>query len=48
MDTLKEHQGAKPGSATELSDERWTIAREIAVKVANIATRLGESREGLR
>ncbi len=41
VDILKEHRGAKPGSATELSDEGWTIAREIAVKIAETAGRCG-------
>jgi uncharacterized metal-binding protein len=45
MDVLKDHRGAQPGSATELSDEGWAIAREIAAKVADAAVRLREGRE---
>jgi hypothetical protein len=48
METLKEHKGAKPGSPTELTDEGWDIAREIATKVADTAARLVESTEGIR
>ena len=48
VDILKEHRGAQPGSATELSDEGWTIAREIAEMVAAKVTRLSESREEIQ
>jgi uncharacterized metal-binding protein len=48
IDILKEHRGARPGSAAELSDEGWSIAREIAVKAADAAAQLSESRERLR
>jgi uncharacterized metal-binding protein len=47
-DVLKEHQGAKPGSATELTDEGWTIAREIASMVADTAARLHSGEEEIR
>ncbi len=40
VDALKQHRGAKPGSATELSEEGWAVAREIAAEVANAAARL--------
>ena len=45
IEALKKHQGAKPGNPTELSDEGWAIAREIATEVADSATRLSEGRE---
>jgi uncharacterized metal-binding protein len=48
MDTLKKHQGAKPGSATELTEEGWTIAREIAMAVADSAIRLSKGKEETR
>lgn len=47
-EALKEHHGAKPGSATDLTDEGWTIAREIAAIVANTAAGLLEGEEGIR
>jgi uncharacterized metal-binding protein len=47
-DILKDHRGAKPGSAVELTDEGWVIAREIAAKVADAAARLSEDRERIR
>ncbi len=48
LEALKKHQGAKPGSPTELTEEGWTIAREIAMGVAESATRLSEGKEGIR
>jgi uncharacterized metal-binding protein len=45
-DVLKEHRGAKPGSPTELSDEGWAIAREIAAQVAETAAGLCGDKEG--
>ena len=47
-EALKEHHGAKPGSATDLTDEGWTIAREIAATVADTAARLHGGKEGIR
>jgi uncharacterized metal-binding protein len=46
-DILKEHRGAKPGSANDLTDEGWAIAREIATKAARDAVRLSQEREGI-
>jgi uncharacterized metal-binding protein len=40
IETLKKHPGAKPGSPTDLNDEGWNIAREIATKVAAMAANL--------
>jgi uncharacterized metal-binding protein len=48
VEALKKHPGAKPGSPTDLNDEGWTIAREIATKVADTAASLGEGKEGVR
>jgi uncharacterized metal-binding protein len=48
IETLKEHPGAKPGSPTDLNDEGWVIAREIATKVADTAASLHGSKEGIR
>ncbi len=45
---FRNHRGAKPGSATALNDEGWTITREIAESVACEAARLGEGGEVAR
>ena len=45
--TMQEHKGAKPGGPTELTDEGWAIAREIATKAARDAVRLSQEREGI-
>jgi uncharacterized metal-binding protein len=45
IEALKRHPGAKPGSPTELSDEGWNIAREIAGKVAETAASLQGGKE---
>jgi len=47
IETIKEHPGAKPGSPTELNDEGWNIAREIASKIAATAARLHCDGEGM-
>ncbi len=33
VDTFKKHKGAKPGTATELTEEGWSIADEIADEI---------------
>ena len=48
IDTLKQHPGAKPGGPTDLTDEGWVIAREIATKVAAAAENLRGGKEGVR
>jgi uncharacterized metal-binding protein len=48
VETLKKHPGAKPGSPTELNDEGWVIAREIATKVADTAANLCGGKEGVQ
>jgi hypothetical protein len=40
VETLKKHPGARPGNPTDLNDEGWVIAREIATKVADTASNL--------
>ena len=47
-ETLKEHHGAKPGSPTELTEEGWVLAREIAATVAAAAARLCAGKEEIR
>jgi uncharacterized metal-binding protein len=47
VEALKKHPGAKPGSATELTDEGWAVAREIAAMVADTAARLRGGEEGI-
>jgi uncharacterized metal-binding protein len=48
VDALKRHKGAKPGTASELTDEGWAIARELAAAVADTAAGLSEGREKVR
>jgi uncharacterized metal-binding protein len=33
-DAFKKHRGAKPGTATDLSEDGWAIARDVAAMVA--------------
>jgi len=47
-EALKEHHGANPGSPTELTEEGWVIAREIAANVAEAAARLRAGKEEIR
>jgi uncharacterized metal-binding protein len=39
-EAFKKHHRAKPGTATELSEEGWAITKEVAQSVADEATRL--------
>jgi uncharacterized metal-binding protein len=48
VEILKKHRGAKPGSPSELSEDGWTIAREIAAEAADFAMRLSEGWENKR
>jgi len=34
IDSFRKHKGAKPGTATELTEEGWLIADEIAGEIA--------------
>jgi uncharacterized metal-binding protein len=45
MESLKKYPGAKPGTATDLADDGWTIARDVAKTVADEAARLHGGRE---
>ena len=44
-EAFKKHHGAKPGTATDLSEEGWEITKEVARSVADEATRLHAGRE---
>jgi uncharacterized metal-binding protein len=44
-EAFKKHRGAKPGTATELTDEGWAIARDIAAIVVAEAARLLSAKE---
>ena len=33
LDVMKEHKGEQPGTATELTDQGWSIVEEIAAKI---------------
>jgi uncharacterized metal-binding protein len=46
-EAFKKHHGAKPGTATDLSEDGWTIAREVAEAVADEAERLHAGKEVL-
>src|SRR5512139_3561147 len=46
VETLKKHPGAKPGSPTELNDEGWRIAGEIAAEVADKVASMQSDKEG--
>jgi len=35
VDTFRKHKGAKPGTATELTEEGWLIADEIAGEISD-------------
>jgi uncharacterized metal-binding protein len=47
-DAFKQHQGAKPGTATELTDDGWTIVRDVAALVVNEAARMRGGKDALR
>ncbi len=44
-EAFKKHHGAKPGTATDLSEDGWTIAREVAEAVADKAGQLHAGKE---
>jgi uncharacterized metal-binding protein len=44
-EAFKKYRGAKPGTATELSEEGWGITRNLAKAVADEAVRLGAGKE---
>jgi uncharacterized metal-binding protein len=45
-EAFKKHRGAKPGDATELTEDGWAIARDVAREVADEALS-GSSKEVL-
>jgi len=47
-EAFKRRRGAKPGSATDLTDDGWAIARDVAASVAGEAERLQAGKEGIR
>jgi uncharacterized metal-binding protein len=47
-ESFKNHRGAKPGSATTLTDDGWAIAREIASSVVSEVERLRANEEVVR
>ena len=44
-EAFKKHHGAKPGTATDLTEDGWTITKEIAKIVADEAARLHAGKE---
>ncbi len=44
-EAFKKHKGAKPGTATDLTEDGWAIARDVAQEVAEEAARLRRERE---
>ena len=40
LDTFKRHKGAKPGTATELTEEGWLISDEIADEIAAMVQKM--------
>jgi len=45
IDVMKEHKGAKPGTATELTEEGWQIVDEIADRIAAKVEKLAQEKE---
>jgi uncharacterized metal-binding protein len=46
-EAFKKHHGAKPGTATDLTEDGWAIARDVAQEVADEAARLRLEKEML-
>ena len=46
-EAFKKYHGAKPGTATDLTEDGWAIARDIAKAVADEAIRLHAGKEVL-
>ncbi len=44
-EAFKKHRGAKPGTATDLSEDGWKITREVAETVADEVARLAGGKE---
>ncbi|MCL6582397.1 MAG: putative zinc-binding protein [bacterium] len=45
IDIMKEYKGAKPGTATELTEEGWQIVDEIAERIAAKVKKLAKEEE---
>jgi uncharacterized metal-binding protein len=48
VDTFRKHKGAKPGTATELTEEGWMIADEIAGEISEKVKALSKEYENGR
>jgi uncharacterized metal-binding protein len=46
-EAFKEHRGAQPGTATDLTNDGWAIARDVAAIVVDEAARLRGVKEGI-
>jgi uncharacterized metal-binding protein len=46
-EAFKKHRGAKPGTATDLTDDGWAIARDVAAIVVDEAARLQDVKKGI-
>jgi uncharacterized metal-binding protein len=46
-EAFRKHRGAKPGTATELTDDGWAIAKDVAAIVVDEAVRLRGAKEGI-
>jgi uncharacterized metal-binding protein len=46
-EAFKKHHGAKPGTATDLTEDGWAIANDVAQTVAEEAVRLHRRKEVL-
>jgi len=44
-EAFKKHRGAKPGTATDLTEDGWAIARDVAQEVVDEASRLWRERK---
>lgn len=44
-EAFKKHRGAKPGTPTDLTEDGWEIARDVAKLVADEAARLSSEEE---
>jgi uncharacterized metal-binding protein len=47
-EAFKKHRGAKPGTASDLTDDGWAITRDVAKIVAEEAARLNGAKEDNR
>jgi uncharacterized metal-binding protein len=47
-EAFKKHRGAKPGTASDLTDDGWAIVRDVAKIVAEEVARFNGAKEGNR